>query len=87
MESWRKVWRDGIEPLLSTGSLEALRHGLANGISESEVSRDWKMLQQSVTDDESSTRLTAAARSTQNLGRIGARAEPSGRCPANDSSE
>ena len=25
MESWRKVWRDGVEPLLSLGSLEALR--------------------------------------------------------------
>src|ERR1700692_2405932 len=30
MESWRKVWRDGIEPLLSTSSLEALQRGLAN---------------------------------------------------------
>jgi len=30
MESWRKVWRDGVEPLLSLGSLEALRNGLAN---------------------------------------------------------
>ena len=30
MESWRKVWRDGLEPLLSAGSLEALRRGLAN---------------------------------------------------------
>ena len=30
MESWRKVWREGVEPLLSLGSLEALRNGLAN---------------------------------------------------------
>jgi hypothetical protein len=28
MESWRKVWRDGLEPLLSEGSLEALRRAL-----------------------------------------------------------
>jgi hypothetical protein len=28
MESWRKVWREGLEPLLSTGALEALRQGL-----------------------------------------------------------
>jgi hypothetical protein len=28
MESWRKVWRDGVEPLLSTQSLEVLRRGL-----------------------------------------------------------
>jgi hypothetical protein len=28
MESWRKVWREGVVPLLSTGSLEALRRGL-----------------------------------------------------------
>jgi hypothetical protein len=30
MESWRKVWRDGLVPLLSTESLEALRRGLIN---------------------------------------------------------
>ena len=30
MESWRKVWREGLEPLLSPSSLEALRRGLAN---------------------------------------------------------
>jgi hypothetical protein len=30
MESWRKVWRDGVVPLLSTESLEALRQGLVN---------------------------------------------------------
>jgi hypothetical protein len=29
MESWRKVWRDGVEPLLSVEGLEALRRGLA----------------------------------------------------------
>jgi hypothetical protein len=28
MESWRKVWREGLEPLLSLASLEALRGGL-----------------------------------------------------------
>ena len=28
MESWRKVWREGLVPLLSSGSLEALRRGL-----------------------------------------------------------
>ena len=30
MESWRKVWRDGVEPLLSMEGLEALRKALAN---------------------------------------------------------
>lgn len=28
MESWRKVWREGLVSLLSTRSLEVLRHGL-----------------------------------------------------------
>ena len=28
MESWRKVWRDGVEPLLSTEGLEALRQAV-----------------------------------------------------------
>jgi len=28
MKSWRKVWRDGLAPLLSTPGLEALRRGL-----------------------------------------------------------
>jgi hypothetical protein len=28
MESWRKVWREGVAPLLSTSALEALRAGL-----------------------------------------------------------
>lgn len=28
MESWRKVWREGIAPSLSTSGLESLRHGL-----------------------------------------------------------
>ena len=28
MESWRKVWRDGVQPLLSEEGLEALRQGL-----------------------------------------------------------
>jgi hypothetical protein len=30
MESWRKVWREGLAPLLSTGGLEALRRALVN---------------------------------------------------------
>ena len=30
MESWRKVWREGVAPLLSTESLEALRSGLVH---------------------------------------------------------
>ena len=30
MESWRKVWREGLEPLLSPSSLEALRRGLVH---------------------------------------------------------
>ena len=29
MESWRKVWRDGLAPLISTEGLEALRTALA----------------------------------------------------------
>ncbi len=29
MESWRKVWRDGVAPLLSVDGLEALRQALA----------------------------------------------------------
>ena len=28
MESWRKVWREGIAPSLSTSGLESLRHAL-----------------------------------------------------------
>jgi hypothetical protein len=28
MESWRKVWREGVAPLLSTAGLEALRQAL-----------------------------------------------------------
>src|SRR3954470_13503582 len=28
MESWRKVWREGVVPLLSNEALEALRRGL-----------------------------------------------------------
>ena len=28
MESWRKVWRDGVEPLLTTEGLAALREAL-----------------------------------------------------------
>ena len=28
MESWRKVWREGVAPLLSRNALEALQHGL-----------------------------------------------------------
>jgi hypothetical protein len=30
MESWRKVWREGLAPLLSTTGLQALRRGLAD---------------------------------------------------------
>src|SRR5579884_2437240 len=30
MESWRKVWRDGVAPLLSNTALEALRRGLVS---------------------------------------------------------
>jgi hypothetical protein len=30
MESWRKVWRDGLAPLISTEALEALRAALCN---------------------------------------------------------
>src|SRR5262245_818937 len=30
MESWRKVWREGIAPLVSKEGLEALYHGLTN---------------------------------------------------------
>lgn len=30
MESWQKVWREGVVPLLSNSSLEALQRALAN---------------------------------------------------------
>jgi hypothetical protein len=30
MDSWRRVWREGVAPLVSTEGLEALRHGLAS---------------------------------------------------------
>jgi len=30
MESWRKVWRDGVAPVLSSQALEALRRALVN---------------------------------------------------------
>jgi hypothetical protein len=30
MESWRKVWREGVASLLSTSGLEALQNALAN---------------------------------------------------------
>jgi hypothetical protein len=30
MESWKKVWREGVAPLLSKEGLEALRRGLIN---------------------------------------------------------
>jgi hypothetical protein len=30
MESWRKVWREGVAPLLSTSGLEALQAALKN---------------------------------------------------------
>jgi hypothetical protein len=41
MESWQKVWRDGVAPLLSTQALEALRRGL--------VEDDARLLQGSTT--------------------------------------
>lgn len=30
MESWRKVWRDGVAPLLSNAALESLQQALTN---------------------------------------------------------
>lgn len=30
MESWRKVWRDGVAPLLSNSALESLQRALTN---------------------------------------------------------
>jgi hypothetical protein len=30
MDSWRRVWREGVAPLVSTEGLEALRRGLAS---------------------------------------------------------
>ena len=30
MDSWRKVWRDGLAPLISTEGLEALRTALCD---------------------------------------------------------
>lgn len=42
MESWRKVWREGLVPLLSTRSLEALRQGL--------LTDDTRLLQGATTD-------------------------------------
>jgi hypothetical protein len=41
MESWRKVWRDGVAPVLSSQALEALRRAL--------VEDDAKLLQGSTT--------------------------------------
>ena len=41
MESWRKVWREGVEPLVSTEGLEALRQAL--------VSDDARLLQGATT--------------------------------------
>lgn len=41
MESWRKVWREGLAPLLSTAGLEALRGAL--------VSDDARLLQGATT--------------------------------------
>jgi hypothetical protein len=41
MESWRKVWREGVEPLLSTEGLDALRRAL--------VQDDARLLQGSTT--------------------------------------
>ena len=56
------ILNGGAPPQLVRQLLEArlqseLRHGPANGVSGSEVSRDWKMLQQTVTGDESDARL------------------------------
>jgi hypothetical protein len=47
MESWRKAWRDGVEPLLSIAGLEALREGLATD--------DVQLLQGGTTTPPSST--------------------------------
>jgi len=41
MESWRKVWQEGVVPLLSTAGLEALRQAL--------VSNDVRLLQGATT--------------------------------------
>jgi hypothetical protein len=41
MESWRKVWRDGVEPLITTEGLEALKRAL--------VSDDPRLLQGATT--------------------------------------
>jgi hypothetical protein len=41
MESWRKVWRDGLAPHLSTPDLEALRRALKED--------DWRLLQGATT--------------------------------------
>jgi hypothetical protein len=53
-----------VRELLEARLQSELRHGLANGISESEVARDWKLLQQTVEkdkdkQDDREARLTA----------------------------
>jgi len=48
-----------VRQLLEARLQSELRRSPANGISESEVSRDWKMLQQTVTGDENDGRLAA----------------------------
>ncbi len=42
MESWRKVWREGLEPLISTDALEALQEAL--------ITDDPRLLQGATTD-------------------------------------
>jgi hypothetical protein len=49
-----------VRQLLEARLQSELRHGLANGTSSSEVARDWKLLQQTVLEDEGNVRLTAA---------------------------
>src|SRR5215475_13784837 len=41
MESWRKVWRNGVSPLLSNTAIEALRRGL--------ISDDTRLIQGATT--------------------------------------
>jgi hypothetical protein len=61
----------GAQPQLVRQLLEArlqseLRHGLPNGLPETEVARDWKILRQTVSEPQSEARL-AAARSAQRI--------------------
>ena len=49
-----------VRQLLAARLQSELRHGLANGTSSSEVARDWKLLQETVSEDQPDPRLTAA---------------------------